>query len=105
MPSFVVLYYEPIKETREFVPGPQDNKTFLADDANQACELAGQQQKKSGLYSATPFTAITSFDVVYAPAATGSPGTWDIETMGSVALPDGGTVDSPDNVIIDGGTP
>lgn len=76
MPNFVVLYYEPVHQTREFVAGPEIDKTFLADDANQACELAGQQEKKSGKFSAALLADFDSSDVEYAPAATGTPTTW-----------------------------
>lgn len=76
MPNFVVLYYEPVKQTREFVAGPEVDKTFLANDANQACELAGQQERKSGKFSAALLSDFDSSDVDYSPAAVGSPSTW-----------------------------
>lgn len=76
MPNFVVLYYEPVNQTRQFVAGPEADKTFLANDANQACELAGQQEKKSGKFSAALLSDIQSSDVIYAPAASGTPTTW-----------------------------
>lgn len=105
MPSYVVIFFEPIARNRSFVKGPETDQTFLADNATQACVRAAIQERKSGLFSATSLTNFSSNDVTIGFAGSPDLGIWD-PVMTTVASADGGTpfVDGS-GTVLDGGAP